>query len=244
MNRSDPLPDDERNVYVRLTFAIQALLVFGLALFVWRRDWENVFLTVVVIALTLAPAFLWRRYRIVIPPEFQLISAAFVFLSLFLGSAADWYYKVWWWDMVLHTGSGFLLGIVGLIALFLLNHTNRIPPGMTPGFLCFFAVTFAVFVGVLWEIFEFAVDQSVPAINMQSNETGVVDTMHDLIVDTLGAIVVALMGIAYFRHGRYSFLADGVRKFLRKNPQLFEDDETKPGAHDAGTGRREDAEKR
>jgi hypothetical protein len=56
---------------------------------------------------------------------------------------------------------------------------------------------------------------------MQSRETGVGDTMLDLIVDLLGAIVVALMGWAYFKSGRYSFIADGVQKFIRKNPRLF-----------------------
>lgn len=189
--------------------------------FVLRRDWENVFLTTIVILLTLAPAYLKRQYRVFIPPEFQLISAAFVFLSLFLGSGIDFYYEYWWWDMVLHTGSGFLLGIVGLLALFVLNRTDRIPQGMRPGFLCFFSVTFAVTLGVVWEIFEFAVDRLAPAINMQSNETGVVDTMQDLIVDTLGAIIVACMGWAYLKTGRYSFIADGVRSFIRRNPRLF-----------------------
>ena len=213
----------DRGLYLKLTLGVQALLVVGAVLFLLRRDWENVFLTLSVIALTLAPAFLREKYRIIIPPEFQFISAAFVFLSLFLGSATDFYYKYWWWDAVLHTGSGFLLGIIGFIAMFVLNGTNRIPRGITPGFLCFFAVTFAVFLGVLWEIFEFIVDRFTTA-NMQSQETGVVDTMQDLIVDALGAVVVALMGWAYSRSGRYSFLADGVRKFLTQNPRLFKHD--------------------
>jgi hypothetical protein len=55
---------------------------------------------------------------------------------------------------------------------------------------------------------------------MQSNETGVVDTMIDLIVDTIGAFVVAIMGYVYLKTGRYSFIADAVRKFVRKNPGL------------------------
>jgi hypothetical protein len=29
------------------------------------------------------------------------------------------------------------------------------------------------------------------------------------------------MGYAYLKTGRYSFVADGVRKFLKKNPSLF-----------------------
>ncbi len=212
---------EERTVYVTLTLAIQVLLGVGLVFFVVRRDWENVFLTSIVIGLTLLPTFVGRRYRVVIPPEFQFIAAMFVFMSLFLGSGADLYYKYWWWDVVLHTGSGFLLGVIGFLAVFLLNQTDRIPQGITPFFLCFFAVTFAVFLGVVWETFEFVVDRISPETNMQSVETGVVDTMHDLIVDTLGAVVVATMGWIYLRTGEYSFVANGVAKFIRKNPQLF-----------------------
>jgi hypothetical protein len=219
--RASRPPTEEWNVYLGITLVLQALLAIGLVLFLLRRDWENVFLTGVVVALTLVPALLSRRWRVIVPPEFQLVAAAFVFLSLFLGSALDWYYKFWWWDAVLHTASGFLLGIIGFLALFLLNGTDRLPAGIRPAFLCFFGVTFAVTLGVVWEIFEFAVDQVAPALNMQSNETGVDDTMHDLIVDTLGAVVVAFMGYAYMKTGRYSFVADGVRAFIRKNPDLF-----------------------
>jgi hypothetical protein len=45
--------------------------------------------------------------------------------------------------------------------------------------------------------------------------------MKDLIVDTLGAVAVAAMGYVYLKTGRYSFIADGVRKFIRKNPTLL-----------------------
>jgi hypothetical protein len=220
-DRLPATPDaQQRNIYLTLTLVIQALLAVGLVIYILRRDWENVFLTAMVIALTLAPALLKQRYQVFVPPEFQLISAAFVFLSLFLGSAFDYYYTYWWWDIVLHSASGFLLGIVGFVALFLLLRTNRLPRDMPPFFVCFFGVLFAVFLGVLWEIFEFVVDRFTTA-NMQSTETGVVDTMADLIVDTLGAIVVAVMAYAYVRTGRYSFIADGVRKFIERNPKLF-----------------------
>lgn len=123
--------------------------------------------------------------------------------------------------MVLHTSSGFLFGIVGFLAIFLLNQTDRIPKGTRPAFLAVFAVSFAVTAGVAWEIFEYIVDCIAPAVNMQSRETGVSDTMHDLIVDALGAVVVALMGWAYLKSGRYSFLADAVRSFIRRNPRFF-----------------------
>ncbi|HEX5177486.1 MAG TPA: hypothetical protein VFV83_10675 [Chthoniobacteraceae bacterium] len=215
------LPGEERNICRTLTLIIQAAITIALVIFAIRHDWENAFLALVVIILTLLPAFAWRRYRLYLPPEFQLIAAAFIFLSLFLGSARDFYYRFWWWDMVLHAGSGFLLGIVGFVALYLLNQTDRLPPELSPGFRCFFGVTFAVFLGVLWEIVEFVADEINPYWNMQTRESGVADTMHDLIVDTIGAVIVALMGWAYFKKGRYSFIADGIQSFIRHNPRLF-----------------------
>jgi hypothetical protein len=174
-----------------------------------------------VIGLVVFPELLLRRYRVHVPPEFQLVAAGFVFLSLFLGSATDFYYRFWWWDMALHTTSGFLLGIVGWIVLFLLLQTDRLPRGIGAGLVCVFGITFAVTLGVLWEVFEFAVDTLWPHVNMMSNETGVADTMHDLIVNFVGAVVVGLMGWAYSRSGRFSYLVEAVRAFMRRNPRLF-----------------------
>jgi hypothetical protein len=226
---SEDLPRDEQEhdgrLLFRLTLIMQAIVCIALAVFILRRDWENVFLTACVIALMLIPLLLRRRYGVFIPPEFQLVSAGFIFLSLYLGSVRGYYSKFWWWDVALHTSSGFILGIAGFVTLFLLNRTNRIPQGMRPVFLCFFGVTFAVTLGVVWEIFEYACDRIGPRFgwrsDMQSTASGVRDTMQDLIVDTLGAAVVAVMGWFYLRSGRFSFLADGVKKFLARNPKLF-----------------------
>jgi hypothetical protein len=45
--------------------------------------------------------------------------------------------------------------------------------------------------------------------------------MHDLIVNAIGATIVGLMGYAYARSGRFSFLVDALRAFMQKNPRLF-----------------------
>jgi hypothetical protein len=223
-----PGEDDDANdgrLLVRITLVMQAIVCIALVVFILRRDWEQVFLTGCVIALMLVPVILRRRYHVFIPPEFQLATAGFIFFSVYLGSVRGYYSKFWWWDIALHTSSGFILGIAGFVTLFLLNRTNRIPQGMRPIFLCFFGVTFAVFLGVVWEIFEYACDVIGPRFgwhsDMQSVSSGVRDTMQDLIVDTLGAVVVAVMGWMYLRAGRFSFLADGVKKFLARNPKLF-----------------------
>jgi hypothetical protein len=216
--------DESSRLTTVLTLFMQGWLALGLVLFAVRRDWENVFLTLTVIGLIVVPAFLMRKWRIHVPAEFQLIAVAFVFLSLFLGSARDFYYKYWWWDIVLHTGSGFLFGVVGWIVLFLLLQSHRLPQGVGPALIAVFGVTFAVTLGVVWEIFEFAVDSLWPSVNMMSQETGVSDTMQDLIVDLIGAIIVAVLGWAHAKTGRYSFVVDGVGEFVRRNPRLFRKD--------------------
>lgn len=212
---------DNNNIFFIFTGIIQIFLILSLVYFFFHADWFNAFLTASVILLNLFPVFLHRRYNIFIPPEFHLLSVLFIFMSIFLGSVVDLYYTYWWWDILLHTSSGFLLGLIGFAVLFLLNQTNKIPKGMTPIFICFFAITFAVFLGVVWEIYEYIQDLFIPSMDMQDKGSGVNDTMTDLIVDMIGAIVVSSMGYLYLKTGRYSFIADSIQAFMLHNPELF-----------------------
>jgi len=71
-----------------------------------------------------------------------------------------------------------------------------------PGFVAVFAFMFSVGIGALWEIFEFPMDR-IFATNMQKpmlgDPSGPTDTMWDLIVDTVGAAAIALMGYRYLK---------------------------------------------
>jgi hypothetical protein len=51
-------------------------------------------------------------------------------------------------------------------------------------------------IGALWEIFEFLMD-SLFGLNMQ--KSGLIDTMWDLIVDALGALVISILGYLYLK---------------------------------------------
>ncbi|NIR44455.1 MAG: hypothetical protein GWM93_09825 [Gemmatimonadetes bacterium] len=45
--------------------------------------------------------------------------------------------------------------------------------------------------------------------------------MWDLIVDTLGASIISLLGYVYMRRGTGSFLERWIGKFVAGNPRLF-----------------------
>lgn len=202
-----------------LTLVLQAFLFLGAGLAVVQGRWLAAAATLGVIVVTLLPLLLERRLRVHIPPEFELLAVAFIYASLFLGEVRGYYVRFWWWDVLLHTGSGFLLGLLGFLFVHILNELENIELHMKPGFVAFFAFLFAVGMGVIWEIFEFSMDQ-IFGLNMQ--KTGLVDTMWDLIVDCLGAFVIAILGFRYLRRGNdESFLERWINSFIERNPHLF-----------------------
>ena len=103
---------------------------------------------------------------------------------------------------------------------------SRIAVRMRPRFVALFAFVFAVAVGALWEIFEFAMDR-LGGTQMQKpmfgDPSGLTDTMWDLIVDTLGAAAVSGLGWWYMHRHERSFIARWIGEFVRRNPRLFRD---------------------
>ncbi|MDH3231591.1 MAG: DUF2238 domain-containing protein [Alphaproteobacteria bacterium] len=195
-----------------------------LALVLWRGEGLTAVLVLVIMTVTLAPAVLGDRLPVRIPAEFQLLAIVFVFAAVFLGEVRSWYERIWWWDIGLHTSSGLLLGLVGFLLVYVLNENARVDVHMRPRFVALFAFLFAVAVGAVWEIFEFAMDRLLGA-NMQKpmlgDPSGLTDTMWDLIVDTLGAFAISAFGWWYMRRGQRSFIEAWIQKFIDRNPRLF-----------------------
>jgi hypothetical protein len=208
-----------RTLTRRLTVILQGVLVLGIALSAWLGQWQNVLVTSAIVLVTLAPVALGRQLRIEILPEFETLAVLFVFASLFLGEVYDYYERFWWWDAFLHTGSGLLTGILGFVLVHVLNEETDVRLSMRPGFVAFFAFTFALAVGTLWEILEFAMDGFF-GLNMQ--KSGLVDTMWDLIVNAIGALAMAVLGYRWLRQPeRQPFLERWIARFVARNPHLF-----------------------
>lgn len=203
---------------------LQMIMAVELVVLAFEGQWIPVGLVSLVMAITSAPIILRRRFLVNIPPEIQVLTILFVFASVFLGEVRMFYERVWWWDIALHFNSGVFLGILGFLLVYVLNADERIDVHLHPRFVAFFAFLFAVAMGALWEIFEFAMDQFF-GTNMQkpmfSDPSGLTDTMWDLIVDTLGALGVTLLGWWYMRRRRRSFIETLVQRFIESNPRLF-----------------------
>ena len=191
---------------------------------VFTQQYFNAMLVFAIALLVLAPTLLGQRLPVVIPAEFQVLALAFMFSALFLGEVRNYYEEIWWWDIALHTSSGLMLGLVGFLLVYILNENARADLNMRPRFVALFAFLFAVAVGAVWEIFEFSMDR-VLGTSMQKamfgDDSGLTDTMWDLIVDTIGALVISCMGWWYMHRRERSFIEVWIRKFIVRNPRLF-----------------------
>lgn len=150
--------------------------------------------------------------------------ALFALAALVLGELFGTYDVFWWWDDMLHGFSGLILGLVGLLAIYFFNarHTMAI----SPMFVAVFVFCFAVTVGVLWEVYEFAIDfffkgtmqqwdMHAGAIVMGRDYQGMGlrDTMSDLIVACIGAAGASVISFFAYRHGRPTVLLVMRRTF-------------------------------
>jgi len=207
-----------------IVVTLQAIMAVELVALLVHGSWASSVWLLAIMVVTGAPALLGHRLPVRIPTEFELLAILFVFASLFLGEFHSYYERFWWWDIVLHSASGLLLGIVGFLLVYVLNESRRIDLHMLPGFVALFAFAFAVTVGALWEIFEFAADQLF-GMQMQKpmlgDPSGLTDTMWDLIVDTLGAALISAFGWWHMKRDRRSFIDVWSDRFVVKNPRLF-----------------------
>ena len=183
---------------------------------IFERNWIVIFISFIALALTFLPQIIERAYKVDIPLEFEILVVIFIYASIFLGEVKSYYAKFWWWDALLHTGSGIALGFVGFAILLVLYRGKKIKA--SPRTIALFTFSFAVAMGAVWEIFEFSMDQLV-GTNMQKK--GLVDTMWDLIVDAVGALFASLIGYIYLKKGAVLIFDKLIKKFLTENSSLI-----------------------
>ncbi len=193
------------------------LLLLGSAVFaIIEQLWASLAVSLITLLLTYAPQIVQNSYHIVLPLRFTSAIILFTYFTLFLGEVGDFYERYWWWDVLLHGGSAIGFGLIGFIFIFILFKGDRF--AAPPVAMAFFAFCFGVSIGVLWEIFEFGMDQLF-GLNMQ--KSGLIDTMYDLIVDAVGAALGSAAGYFYLKRMWFGGLAALIDEFVKNNRRLF-----------------------
>ncbi len=215
-NNSNPAVvtlDDKVQYFILKILKISVFIAIGFALYF--QEYGAVLYSMLALLLMFIPRIIRSQANIKLPIEYEFVLVVFMFASVFLGKVGEAYERFWWWDAALHTSSGFILGFVAFLILYIMVKDNRLQASKL--FVGLAIVSFAVAMGALWEIFEFAVD-GLAGGDLQKGSLQ--DTMWDLVVDSIGAVIIAVIGAQKIFGNNQGLVSRWTNKFVKLNPKV------------------------
>jgi len=189
-----------------------------------ERIYYFFFIMVTLIYMAL-PKLIQEKMGVVVDQRLVVVVTLFIFAGTFLGQALSFFDRFFWWDTMLHAISGVILGFLAFALTSALNKSERTKVTLNPFYVALFSFTFAVAIGGLWEIGEYTMDwifgttmqcwNDDPSLYFTGNDyqgAAIIDSMEDMIVSTLGAIVVSIIGFFYLSHGKSFMEAKKIQK--------------------------------
>ncbi len=190
---------------------------------------EFVFWGAITFVLTFGTDYIEKREKMDIPDALEIVILIFIYAGLFLSARFELYYRFWWWDDLLHTLSGVIIGFIGFIVIYKINH--QFSMDISPLLVALFSFTFAVTLGVMWEIMEFGADVflgtanqkwDMPATEIMMGKpyqgSGLRDTMSDLIVDSVGAFITSVLTYFLYKNEKKETL-ERMRKLIKDDAE-------------------------
>jgi len=177
-----------------LSWFMKLLMVLLLPVELYKGDYLFSILLVFSVILSLIPSLVERSYRVTLPFELDLLITLSIFLNTFMGEGMNFYQKVRLYDKALHIYGSAVVGLLAFVVVYTLNYTRKVRLSLP--FIGFFTITFAIAMGAVWEIMEFAVD----SLFGKTTQNGLADTMWDLVNDFVGGVITAAVGMLYVKY--------------------------------------------
>ena len=157
------------------------------------------------------PWLIESRFKVDIPNYLEIIVLSFLFGAIILGNIHGFLESVKGYDKFLHTLSGIIISVIAYEIIHSYNLSKNDAVKLSPGLLSIFAFCFSITLLVVWEFYEFSVDTIAYNINNETSRNmqryqwvndslfypqpyGLMDTMLDLIVGSIGAALVSFVG--------------------------------------------------
>ncbi len=175
------------------------------------------------IGLIFLPELISKLFKLFIPEKIIYFYWFFLVISVFLGTSLHMISIVSFWDKILHTVSPMVLTALGygLIGYFMKDANIS---KTSPWLFLLFGFAFAGVCGVFWEFWEFLCD-TVADMNLQRYATSagkllvgraaLMDTMGDLLTNTIGAVLMGIYARVQSR-GNASYFEEYRLKKLHK----------------------------
>ena len=164
-------------------FTLRILVIVTMVLQLLNRNYENVFLCALTLLLLVMPSLVQITFKVELPTTLEIFILVFIFAAEILGEISEFYLVFPFWDTVLHTINGFLAAAIGFSMVDLLNRSEKIMFNLSPLFMAIVAFCFSMTIGVMWEFFEFGMDQLI-GYDMQKDT--VIHTIRSVTLDPAG----------------------------------------------------------
>ena len=161
-------------VYFVLRLSVVGMLVAQF----FNRNYENVLLCVLTLVLFMLPSAFERRLHIDLPDTLEIIILLFIYAAEILGEIQSYYTSYPGWDTMLHTMNGFLCAAIGFALVDILNREEKVSLHLSPFFMAVTAFCFSMTIGVLWEFFEFSMDQFLLFDMQKDTVIGTISTVN------------------------------------------------------------------
>jgi len=179
-----------------------------------------VFLSVLGLLLVFVPRVAERVIGLQEDFLLRLTSHLYIFLTYGIGMIFNGYSRIPHYDKVMHTLTGLIFGLCGLVAFYVFKprKQGRVVVEREEFWqAAIFSAGFAALVAVGWEIVEFVLNLILHNDPQHVAETGVTDTMLDLIVCLIGSLIFWLPMHRYYTKGKTDLLMGVFDSFCRTN---------------------------
>ena len=170
----------------RSSFAVylilRTLVILVLVRQIMMQNYENIFVCLLTLLLLLVPSFVQLTFKVELPIFLEILILVFIYAAEILGEIDNYYFSIPYWDTILHTINGFVCAAVGFSMVSLLNKSEKIQFFVSPLFLAIVSFTFSMTIGVLWEFFEFSMDQ---LFAMDTQKDTLITSIHSAGVDEI-----------------------------------------------------------
>ena len=199
----------QKSIGIYLTYFFMALIALNAVRALVRGEYNAMVTAVLMLALMVIPFIVAKRMNLNLPWfVFFLVALA---LWIHTAGYVQGYYTAYYpyYDKIAHIVSGTAVAVLGFLGVIFVDKYLKM--NLTPLFIVFFTIIFGVALGAFWEMYEYLVDFFFGGSLAGPMQNSLDDTMLDMMFVLAGSIIVAIMGIFWFRHHRKEEITNGAK---------------------------------
>ncbi len=173
-----------------------------------KGEYINVLFGLCIIILMFLPKLINKRLKYRIPNSVITIYLFFLISAILLGSIYGFYDIVSYYDKILHFIAGLLSAFIAIVLLINFEKFNY----KNIKFNIIYILSITSLVAVFWEIFEYGADIIFDGNAQRVIETGIHDTMQDMIIALVGAGVLCIIYIFEYKTKQKNI----IQKFIKR----------------------------